>query len=81
MTTTKNGRKLPKARKPRPLSELIDDPEILEVLREPLGSPVNLTREQAIAVVQAGIGGRPDLPTGAEYVRRVRRLWGVKARD
>jgi hypothetical protein len=46
------------------------------ILAEPVGSPVQLTREEAIAIVQAGIGGRPDLPRGAEYVRQVsRQVW------
>ena len=73
-------RKPAKPKKPIPLSELIDDPEILEVLRQPVGSPVNLTREQALKVLRAGMGGRPDLPTGAEYVRQVRKKWGLTTR-
>jgi len=62
------------AKKKRLIDE-IDDPEIKEMLRQPLGTPVKLTREQAIKIVQAGIGGRPDLPPGDEYVRRVSRIW------
>jgi hypothetical protein len=34
-----------------------------------------LTRAEALRVVSAGIGGRPDLPSGKEYVRRVGGVW------
>jgi hypothetical protein len=53
------------------------------ILSEPLGTPIQLTREEAIAIVEAGIGGRPDLPPGAEYVKEVARLmWGdLASRD
>jgi hypothetical protein len=70
-----NDKKKKEKPRPIPLSDLIDDPEILEVLRQPVGSPINLTREQALVVLRAGVGGRPDLPSGAEYVRQVRRMW------
>ena len=60
----------------------IKDEEILALLDEPVGSPLPLTREQAIEIVRAGIGARPDLPTGKEYVRSVRKLWrGLVQRD
>jgi hypothetical protein len=53
-----------------------------DLLSQPLGSPVAVTREEAIAIVNAGIGGRPDLPPGKEYVRRVKRMWrGLLPRD
>jgi hypothetical protein len=82
-TTPKtNAKKTKEKPKPIPLSDLIDDPEILEALRQPVGSPINLTREQALVVLRAGVGGRPDLPTGREYVRRVRKMWaGLTPRD
>jgi len=57
------------------LHDLVDDESVKEVLRQPVGSPVQLTREQAIAVVRAGTGGRPDLPPGDEYVRKVSKIW------
>jgi len=37
--------------------------------------PRKMTREEAIRIVNAGIGTRPDLPTGVEYVRQVRGIW------
>ena len=42
---------------------------------EPLGSPVSVTREEAAAIVAAAFGKRPDLPAGADYVRRLRPIW------
>jgi hypothetical protein len=57
----------------------IPDPEteakLQNLLREPVGSPIKLTREEALAIVNAGIGARPDLPTGATYVREVSKIW------
>ena len=76
----KDGKKKKEKPKAIPLSDRIDDPEILEVLRQPVGTPFKLTREQALIVLKAGMGGRPDLPTGAEYVRQVRKKYGIRAR-
>ena len=45
------------------------------MMAQPLDTPVHPTREQALAIVEAGIGGRPDLPPGTEYVRRIRQTW------
>jgi hypothetical protein len=61
--------------KRKTLLELVDDESVKDVLRQPVGSPVRLTREQALAVVRAGIGGCPDLPPGDEYVRKVSKIW------
>ena len=63
------------------LRDKIKDPKILEMLNEPVGAPIDLTREQAIAIVDAGIGGRPDLPSGSEYVKRIRKIWRGLASD
>ena len=61
--------------KPKHLIDLVEDESLKEVLRQPVGTPVKLTREQALAVVRAGMGGRPDLPPGDEYVRKVSKIW------
>jgi hypothetical protein len=57
----------------------IEDPKIeaklQKILSEPVGTPIQLTREEAIAIVEAGRGGRPDLPEGDEYVRKVAKIW------
>jgi len=50
-------------------------PNIKVMLEEPLGSPVSLTREEALAIVRESFGKRPDLPPGDEYVRLVRPVW------
>ncbi len=55
-----------------PLSK---DPAVSALLKEPLGAPVQLTRKQALAIVQAGIGARPHLPPGTRYVRQVKEAW------
>jgi hypothetical protein len=33
------------------------------------------SRDEALKVVAGGIGQRPDLPSGREYVKRVRGVW------
>jgi hypothetical protein len=59
------------------LEELAErDPDIKRMLSEPVGNPIKLTREQAISVVDAGIGADPGLRSGRDYVREVRRIWG-----
>ena len=64
------------AKKTKSMRERIKDPAILELLDQPVGTPLPpLTREQAIEIVEAGIGGRPDLPSGREYVKRVAKIW------
>jgi hypothetical protein len=60
----------------------IKDPTILAMLDQPVGSPLPLTREQAIEIVNAGIGSRPDLPPGDEFVKQVSWIWrGLLPRD
>ena len=59
----------------------IKDPKIEaklhQILSEPVGTPISLTREEAIAISEAGMGGRPDLPCGRDYVRAIaRQMWG-----
>ena len=41
----------------------------------------NMSREEAIAIVQAGIGKRPDLPSGDDYVDSIRWIWKGFAPD
>lgn len=51
-------------------------PEIREILAQPFGAPVKLTREQAVEIVKNSFGSRPDLPEGREYVRDIRLALG-----
>ncbi len=69
-------RKIESSKKTK-LEELAEqDSEIKKILSEPVGTPVpKLTRDQAIAIVQAGIGTAPSQPTGVEYVRHVKKYW------
>lgn len=61
--------------KPKRLRDSLGSKKLRDLLDQPVGSPLPITREEAIEIVKAGIGGRPDLPSGKEYVRRVRRMW------
>jgi hypothetical protein len=56
-------------------------PKFQAVLRDPRARVPSLTREERWAVIREGIGSRPDLPPGKEYVRRVRPIWGGLIRD
>jgi mRNA-degrading endonuclease RelE of RelBE toxin-antitoxin system len=52
------------------------EPRMVEPEKQTLQKPLrHLTREEAIRIVTAGIGGRPDLPPGAEYVNSIRHVW------
>lgn len=49
---------------------------VQRVFVERIGLPGSDPRKDfAIRVVSLGIGSRPDLPSGVEYVRRVRGVW------
>lgn len=41
----------------------------------PIGAPITLTQDEARTVVRSGIGTRPDLPTGSEYVNGIKGSW------
>jgi len=60
-----------------PLIDQVSSPRLKELLRQPVGTPVELTPEEAWEIIEAGAGGRPDLPSGKEYVRRVSHIWGA----
>ena len=53
-----------------------ETPGVMEMLAQPFGAPIKLTREQAIEIVQDSFGSRPDLPEGREYVRDIRLAFG-----
>lgn len=57
-------------------AEIWEIPEIREILAQPFGAPVKLTREQAVEIVKNSFGSRPDLPEGREYVRDIRLALG-----
>jgi hypothetical protein len=53
-----------------------ETPRIKKMLAQPVGTPMDLTREEALAIVSDSAGSMPDLPEGKDYVRRVRGIWG-----
>ena len=56
-------------------------PKFDALLKQPVGAPIELTRDEAIAIVTEAFASMPELPSGQEYVRRVRPLWaGLAAR-
>jgi len=57
-------------------AQVWETPEVREILAQPFGSPVKLTREQAVEIIRNAFGTRPDLPEGHEYVRDLRSALG-----
>ncbi len=53
-----------------------DTANLQALLSAPLGSPVELTREEADEVVRLAFGRRPDLRPGKEFVEEIRELLG-----
>jgi len=53
-----------------------DSPRLQHLLAQPLGSPVDLTDEEAEEIVRLAAGRRPDLRPGRDYVRYIRTLLG-----
>jgi len=57
-------------------SNVWDSPRLRKILAEPVGTPVELTMEEADEIVRLAFGRRHDLPTGKEMVKEVRELLG-----
>jgi hypothetical protein len=57
-------------------ADIWSKPKMAKLLGQPQGAPVKLTRKEALEIVQQAAGRRPDLPTGAEFVREVRKDFG-----
>lgn len=53
-----------------------DRSHIRAMLKEPVGAPITLAKEEALAIAREAFGRVPSLPSGEEYVHRVRNLWG-----
>ena len=45
--------------------------KLVELLKQPMGSPIELTREEALQIIRLAAGRRPDLPSGADYIAKV----------
>jgi len=53
-----------------------ETPRIKKMLAEPFGTPVELTKDEAIAIARDAFGkGKGRWPDGAEYVKRIRPIW------
>lgn len=46
--------------------------KMVELLRQPMGSPIELDLEDALEIIRKAAGRRPDLPSGIEFVRELR---------
>lgn len=53
-----------------------DTPKLKKYLVEPLGSPVELTKEEAAEIVRLAYGRRPDLAPGEKLIKEIRELLG-----
>ena len=53
-----------------------DKPKILAMLREPIGAPIFLTREEALDIAKEAFGSNPDLMPSENFVRQVRPMIG-----
>jgi hypothetical protein len=66
-------RKAPARGKP---GSIWDTPRIKAMAAEPIGSPIDVTPEEARVLAKEAFGrGRGRWPTGVEYVKRVRYIW------
>jgi len=50
--------------------------KLIELLEQPIGSPISLTSDEAREVIRLAAGRRPDLPSGKVYVNEVREILG-----
>jgi len=53
-----------------------DKPNILAMVRQPVGTPISLTRDEALEIARQAFGSSPDLMLGEDFVRQVRPLIG-----
>jgi hypothetical protein len=64
------------AKSSREIFTVWDTPKLKKLLEAPLGSPIELTMEEAAEIVRLAGGRRPDLPSGKEFVSEVREVLG-----
>jgi len=65
-----------------PLASVVGDrlsvwelPKFKALLKQPVGAPLELTREESLAIAKEAFASRPDLPPGDEYARQIRPIW------
>jgi hypothetical protein len=70
------SRRRPAAAKRETAGSIWDKPRIKAMLAQPVGTPVPLTKEEALAIARDSFGrGQGRFPDGIEYVNRVREIW------
>jgi len=78
-----------RGRRPHPklkTESIYDSPRIKKMLAEPFGSPIDLTREEALAIIQYHLDNpRPydakEADRRLRELRKIRRMWGSVLRD
>jgi hypothetical protein len=60
----------------QPIADIWDGPKLRKALMEPMGAPISLTTEEAIEIARRAFGSNPKLPSGKEFVGRIRPLIG-----
>lgn len=78
-----------RGRRPHPETKtesIYDSPRIKKMLAEPFGAPMDLTREEALAIIQYHLDNpKPYDAKEAERrlreLRKIRRMWGSVLRD
>ena len=58
-----------------------ETPKFIDLLSQPLGSPIELTPEEADEIVRLAAGRRPDLPEGKNFTNEVREQLGHSLSD
>ena len=76
MVSEKHARKTKRTPRRESAVSIWDTPRIRAMCAEPLGSPIDVTPEEAKALATAAFGrGRGRWPDGAEYVKGLKHLW------
>lgn len=58
-----------------------ETPKFIDLLSQPLGSPIEITAEEAEEIVRLAAGRRPDLPEGKDFVKGIREQLGHSLTD
>jgi len=69
-----------RARRPQPEpkdTSILDTPRLKKILSQPIGTPIELTRDEAMAVIDAMLA-RPDRTNTEEYRRTVREMRAIR---
>ncbi len=70
-TKTQSEKNAPNSNPKRRTADIWASPKIKKILGEPVGTPIHLTREEALKIVKNSAGRSPQLPDGEEFVRKI----------